>query len=71
LKRLLPPWQKDANAIGWNLEAELREIERILKPIGCAIHLFKADTEVDATLHDVLVSSEWNYQNDRLQNTLE
>jgi ubiquinone/menaquinone biosynthesis C-methylase UbiE len=61
-----------SNAIGWNIGAELCEIERVLKPNGCAIHLFKTDdNEVDAMkkLHNVLVSSEWNYQFDRFQNT--
>ena len=61
-----------SEAIGWNIGAELREIERILKPNGCAIHLFKnADIEVDdiKKLHDVLISSEWNYQYVRFQNT--
>ena len=55
-----------SNAIGWNLQAELMEIERVLKPNGWAIHLLQnpdadvnADTENE--IHDFLISSEWKY----------
>ena len=54
-----------SQAIGWNLKAELDEIERVLKPKGRAIHLFEnADTDVEAgkRIHDFLTSSEWKYE---------
>jgi len=51
-----------SQAIGWNLEAELREIERVLKPNGCAIHLFwNSGTDSESRINDYLTSSEWNY----------
>ena len=51
-----------SNAIGWNLEDELSEIERILKSSGCAIHLFQdPDIKAGNPIHDVLISSEWEY----------
>ena len=50
-----------SNAIGWNLEDELGEIERILKPGGHAIHLFKSDVLVENPFHELLTSSPWNY----------
>ncbi len=61
-----------SNAIGWNIISELNEIERILKPDGCAIHLFKdAETDIDAVnkINDTLTSSEWNYKCERYQST--
>jgi len=60
-----------SQAIGWNLEAELREIERVLKPDGCAIHLFgNADTDSEDVkrIHDVLTSTEWDYEYNRIKN---
>jgi len=51
-----------SQAIGWNLEAELREIERVLKPNGCAIHLFwNSEPDSENMINDYLTSSEWNY----------
>ena len=50
-----------SNAMGWNLEDELPEIERVLKPKAHAIHLFLADAGTGNPLHDVLVSPPWNY----------
>ena len=50
-----------SNAIGWNLEDELKEIERVLKPNAYAIHLLRTDTQAENPLHDYLVSPEWNY----------
>ena len=54
-----------SQAIGWNLEVELKEIERVVKPNGCAIHLFKnpdADSEAEKKFHDFLISSDWRYE---------
>ncbi len=52
-----------SNAIGWQLENELREIERVVKPGGYAIHLFsQADDDAQAApLHGLLTSSAWHY----------
>jgi ubiquinone/menaquinone biosynthesis C-methylase UbiE len=50
-----------SNAIGWNLEDELKEIERVLKPAAHAIHLIQTDAQFENPLHDHLVSSVWNY----------
>jgi len=50
-----------ANAIGWNLEEELKEIERIIKPGGYAIHLLKSDIQVENPFHDLLTSKAWIY----------
>ena len=51
-----------SNAIGWNLEDELREIERVLKPNACAIHLLRnPDAKAENPLHDFLTSPDWNY----------
>lgn len=51
-----------SNAIGWNLLEELKEIERVVKPAGYAIHLFFSDTKQDNPFHNILVSSSWNYK---------
>jgi len=50
-----------SNAIGWNLEGELIEIERVLKPDGHAIHLLKSDGQVENPFHDILTSTPWKY----------
>ncbi len=50
-----------SNAIGWNLEHELEEIERVLKPNAHAIHLMKSDLEVENPFHDQLTSPDWKY----------
>jgi len=50
-----------SNAIGWNLEDELVEIERVLKPNGHAIHLLKSDGQVENPFHDLLTSAVWKY----------
>ncbi|MCP3925700.1 MAG: methyltransferase domain-containing protein [Desulfobacterales bacterium] len=56
-----------SQAIGWNLQAELYEIERVLKPDGCAIHLFTdADSEDVNGFHDILTSSK--YECTRMKN---
>lgn len=50
-----------SNAIGWNLQEELEEIERVVKPGGHAIHLLQSKDAVENPYHEVLVSSPWNY----------
>lgn len=51
-----------SQAIGWNLQAELCEVERVLKPDGCAIHLFSdadAASESVKGIHGILTSSKY------------
>ncbi|MCD4696788.1 MAG: methyltransferase domain-containing protein [Bacteroidales bacterium] len=52
-----------SNAIGWNLEEELNEIERVVVPNGHAIHLLRTmnNDYTDNPFHDILKSSDWNY----------
>ncbi len=51
-----------SNAIGWNLEKELQEIERVVKPDGQAIHIMRvSDNESENSFHKRLISSDWNY----------
>ncbi len=51
-----------SNAIGWELEEELKEIERVLKPNAYAIHLFRNFyPESTNKHHDTLVSPDWIY----------
>lgn len=51
-----------SNAIGWNLEEELQEIERVVKPNGQAIHIMRvSDNESENSFHKRLISSDWNY----------
>jgi len=59
-----------SNAIGWNLEKELQEIERVVKPNGQAIHLMRAgDNETENPFHKRLISSDWNYNCREYQGT--
>lgn len=58
-----------SQAIGWNLEDELREIERVLKPNAWAIHLFKDhDVEAGKKIHDSL-TLQWKYECTKYQDT--
>ena len=59
-----------SNAIGWNLEKELHEIERVIKPGGQAIHLMRAnDSKTENPFHHKLVSDEWSYDYFEYKNT--
>lgn len=50
-------------AIGWQLEDELREIERVVKKDGYAVHLgATSDDEKYTSLHNALVSPKWGYE---------
>jgi hypothetical protein len=51
-----------SNAIGWNLDQELKEIERVVKPEGHAIHMFHADSGHEDPYREILTSSPWDYQ---------
>lgn len=54
-----------SNAIGWNLEKELHEIERVVKPGGSVIHLLHSDPQQGHPYHETLTSASWDYQCDR------
>ena len=50
-------------AIGWQLEDELQEIERVVKKGGHAVHLgANSDDEKGTVLHDKLTSPKWSYR---------
>ena len=52
-----------SNAIGWNIENELQEIERVVKPGGQARHIMRIErNRTKNPLHDTLVSSKWKYE---------
>jgi SAM-dependent methyltransferase len=50
-----------SNAIGWNLQEELREIQRVVKPGGQALHLLWSKEKVEHPFHPTLTSPPWNY----------
>ena len=50
-----------SNAIGWNLDEELKEIERVVKPGGHAIHLLQSNEKLASPFHETLTSPPWNY----------
>ncbi|MCD4789016.1 MAG: class I SAM-dependent methyltransferase [Bacteroidales bacterium] len=59
-----------SNAIGWNLEDELIEIERVLKPGAIAIHLIRnSDPNTENPFHDILISPAWKYVCTKFQDT--
>ena len=52
-----------SNAMGWNLEEELHEIERVVKPGGKVIHIMRtSEEEFENPLHKRLISPDWNYE---------
>lgn len=51
-----------SNAIGWNINEELKEIERVVKPEGYAIHLLHADSAHEDPHYKILTSAPWDYQ---------
>jgi len=50
-----------SNAMGWDLQKELKEIERVVRAGGYAIHLLQSDIQVENPHHLTLSSSRWNY----------
>jgi SAM-dependent methyltransferase len=51
-----------SNAIGWNIDKELQEIERVVKPGGQAIHIMRIKESLyENPVHDKLISSKWKY----------
>jgi SAM-dependent methyltransferase len=51
-----------SNAIGWNIDKELQEIERVVKPGGQAIHLMRVNEITDNPVHEKLISGERSYK---------
>ena len=51
-----------SNAIGWNLNKELEEIERVVKPGGIAMHLLYSDLNQENPYHVTLSSAPWRYR---------
>lgn len=49
-----------SNAIGWQLDDELKEIERVVKPGGYAVHL-TCSQETEDPLTPSLAKPEWQY----------
>jgi len=51
-----------SNAIGWNIDKELQEIERVIKPNGQAIHIMRvSESVIENPVHAKLISSDWKY----------
>lgn len=50
-----------SNAIGWSLEEELKEIERVVRPGGYAFHLLQSDVQQEDPLRERMTSEPWNY----------
>jgi SAM-dependent methyltransferase len=52
-----------SNAIGWNIEKELSEIERVLKPNGQAFHIMRTKEKTEENpVNEILTSRKWNYK---------
>ena len=49
-------------AIGWQLEDELKEIERVVKKGGYVVHLGASSEDGNTSLHNSLTSSKWSYR---------
>lgn len=57
-----------SNAIGWNINKELNEIERVLKQGGEAIHIFRILDKKDKNpFHELLISKEHGYTCKRIE----
>lgn len=53
-------------AIGWNLEEELKEVERIVKPGGFIVHV-PMYPGIDDPLYTTLTSAKWQYKCSNLE----
>ena len=52
-----------SHALGWQLEDELREFERVCRPGGTILHCpGTADDGPENTDHQILISRKWGYQ---------
>ena len=49
-------------AFGWSLLDELREIERVLRPGGIAIHFSGMSVDESGPIHPVITSDKWGYK---------
>ena len=57
-----------SHALGWQLEQELKEFERVVKKGGFIIHCpGTAETDSEEEQHSRLISSEWGYEFSRYQ----
>ena len=57
-----------SHSLGWQLEDELREFERVVKPGGHIIHCpGTAETQGEAEQHRRLISGKWDYRFARYQ----
>jgi SAM-dependent methyltransferase len=56
-----------SNSIGWKLDDELKEIERIVKPGGYVIHL-TSSPDTDDPLKKYLTKPEWQYNYSEYKN---
>lgn len=57
-----------SNAIGWKIDQELKEIERVVKQNGQAIHIMRVTENLDDNpVHKKLISAEWNYMFSKIQ----
>jgi len=51
-----------SHALGWRLEAELREFERVVRPGGTILHCpGTAEIEGEEQMHRQLISEDWRY----------
>ena len=55
-------------AIGWDLEKELKEIERVVKPGGFIVHI-PMYPGIDDPLFTILTSSKWQYECSTLEDS--
>lgn len=49
-------------ALGWSLLDELREIERVVRPGGTAIHFSGMPVDENGPIHQVITSAKWGYE---------
>jgi ubiquinone/menaquinone biosynthesis C-methylase UbiE len=50
-----------SHAIGWQLEAELHEIERVVKPGGSVVHLTGFAVAEENPVHATITAAPWHY----------
>ncbi|MBN2384046.1 class I SAM-dependent methyltransferase [bacterium] len=51
-----------SQAFGWSLLDELREIERVVRPGGIAIHFSGMTVDEKGPIHPVITSDKWGYK---------
>lgn len=55
-------------AFGWSLPDELREIERVVRPGGIAIHFSGMPVEENGPIHPIITSDKWGYKYKQYRN---